>query len=707
MKEKIPNIGLLGNPNSGKSSLFNYLTGLHQKVSNFPGVTVEKKEGYIYKNGKKVITLIDFPGTYSLFPNSLDERLVVQTLINPKDDHHPDFIIYVADISQLDRHIILATQIKDLGFPMLFVLNMMDILENQISPSSIQKLSQYLACQVIPISTRTLEGMELLNSSLQSLIETNSFPEKKIYNLTDTEKENIQWSKEIADILGVDNMYLAKFTGLQASWLTFLSHEQKEKIKETTSRLQYNVIKSQISDTLDRFKTTKDVVFPFILNQKSKYASISEKLDTILTHKYLGLVIFFCVMFFVFQAIYSWAGLPMEWIESGFGLLSDKASTMLPSGWLSNVLLEGLLPGLAGVLVFIPQIAILFLLLSFLEETGYMSRVVYLFDGWMQKFGLNGRSVVSLISSGACAIPAIMSTRTISDPKERLITILVSPLISCSARLPVYAILIGFVVPATTILGIFNLQGLLFMGLYLMGIFGALISALVFKKILKQESHSHLMIELPTYKPPLWTNVFLTVRDKVWSFVTEAGKVIIGISLVLWFLASFGPGDTMDIAENRALLEAKTLLMNEEDTNNKIASYRLESSYIGRMGRFIEPIIKPLGYDWKIGIALLTSFAAREVFVGTMAVIYSIGSDSDELSIRQKMAAEIRPATGKPFYDAKTAFSLLVFYVFAMQCMSTLAVTRKETGTWKWPIVQFVFMTALAYIGALLVYQFL
>ncbi len=432
----------------------------------------------------------------------------------------------------------------------------------------------------------------------------------------------------------------------------------------------------------------------------------TDKIDSIITHRFFGPMIFFAIMFFVFQSIYAWSAAPMDWIDQFFAFSGSTVRDLLPAAWYTDLIVDGLIAGLGGILIFIPQITILFLLISILEETGYMSRAVFMFDGIMQKFGLNGRSIVSLVSSGACAIPAIMATRTISSWKERLNTMMVAPLISCSARIPVYAVLVGFVVPDNTVLGIFNAQGLVFMGLYLLGIIGSLAAALVFKKVLKvNNENSFLMIELPQYKPPIWKNAFLNVKEKVTTFIVEAGRVILLISVVLWFLASYGPTKAMDTATQEASIYIESNNLSEQSAEDYLAGKKIEASYAGHLGKFIEPAIRPLGFDWKIGIALLTSFAAREVFVGTMATIYSVGSADDEATVSERMASEINPATGAKVYTTATSLSLLIFYVFAMQCMSTLAVVKRETKSWKWPIIQFFYMGAMAYLGSLFVYQ--
>lgn len=410
-------------------------------------------------------------------------------------------------------------------------------------------------------------------------------------------------------------------------------------------------------------------------------------------------------MLLVFQAIFAWAVYPMEAIEWTFGKAGALVHQIFGDGWVASFLADGLLAGLSGVVVFVPQIAILFFLVSIMEESGYMARAVFLFDRLLQRFGMNGRSIVALISGGACAIPAIMSARTIENPRERLITILVTPFISCSARIPVFTVLIAFVVPYERVWGIFNSQGLVFAGLYALGAIAALGSAWVFKQILKSRDTSFLVLELPKYRGPDWTNVWIEVKSKSGAFIREAGKVIIIISLALWFLASYGPGEAMRNAEQLAREQAATEQLDQQQTDNLIASHRLESSFAGILGKFIEPVITPLGYDWKIGIALITSFAAREVFVGSMATIYSVGSDTDEFKLREVLANVKDPVTGKQVFNYATALSLILFYLFALQCMSTLAVVRKETGTWKWPIVQFVFMGGLAYVVSLVVYQ--
>jgi ferrous iron transport protein B len=698
-----PTVALMGNPNSGKSSLFNHLTGLRQDVSNFPGVTVDKKLGLLTMPNGQEVQLIDFPGTYSVFPNSTEEKIVLQTLTNTNDENYPDLVVYVADITQLDRHLLFATQIKDLGLPMIMVLNMIDLAESEGYIVHSEVLSKFLQCPVICASIRSRQNTELITETIMTHLDIEkSIDFQPLYTLTDQESFV---ASRISKKFNIDNNYKAKLIAHHFEWLNHLDQNDKKYIAQLIEQSGFNNIRQQVQETMRRFEIHAPIVQQTLTKIKSTKLTITDKIDRWITHRIYGPIIFFIIMLLVFQSIYSWAKWPMEWIEEGFALAGKVFSDNLGDHWWTDLFVNGLLAGLGGVLVFVPQIAILFFLIALLEESGYMSRVVFMFDSIMQKFGMNGRSMVSLISSGACAIPAIMSTRTISNPKERLITILVSPLISCSARLPVYAVLIGFVVPDIKILGIFNYQGLAFMGLYLLGIVGVIFSSLFFKKVLRSDASSFLMIELPNYKPPMWKNVLLSVKEKVLAFIVGAGRIILLISVLLWFLASFGPSDNMADAIIKATTESKNLQLDDKERDQLTASYKLESSYIGIMGKWIEPAIKPLGFDWKIGIALLTSFAAREVFVGTMATIYSVGSDSDEKTIRQKMAAELKPGTQIKVYNPATALSLLVFYVFAMQCMSTLAITKKETNTWKWPIIQFVFMSLLAYVGAWTVFQ--
>ncbi len=694
-------IALLGNPNAGKSSVFNLLTGMRQKIGNFPGVTVDKKLGTALLAPDFSVTLIDFPGTYSLFPTSSDERIVTNTFTNPQDENYPDAILYIADITQLEKHLLLLSQVHDLGLPVLLALNMADAARADKIEIDEKSISKQLGVKTVVISGRTAEGMQDLKRELKEICETSGdyILGKTFLRFSDEEKNA---AKNLREKFSQQSDYQRVLIAHHYKKLPFLTEADRAFIEQNAP---LESLKHQVRGTMQRFERIEPLVRSSVTRPGDAPDALTDKIDDIVTHRVWGLLIFFGLMLLVFQAIFAWATVPMDWIDAIFGGLTEVVNDNLPDNWFRSLLTDGVIAGVAGVLIFIPQIAILFFLISILEESGYMARAVYLFDNLMRRFGLNGRSVVGLVSGTACAIPAIMSTRTISNRKERLITIMVTPLISCSARIPVYTVLIAFVVPSVTVWGIFNAQGLAFMGLYLLGIIAALASAWVFKKILKSEETSFLLLELPVYRRPIMKNVFLTVYEKTKTFVIEAGKVIFVISIILWFLASYGPTKAMNEATAEAAQVIETEQLTDQAADNVLAAKKIEASYAGHLGKFIEPAIEPLGFDWKIGIALITSFAAREVFVGTMATIYSIGSDSDEFAVRDKLREAKNPKTGLPVYTWVTSLSLLIFYVFAMQCMSTLAVTKRETKSWKWAGIQFIFMTALAYLGSLFVFQ--
>jgi len=698
-------IALIGNPNCGKTSIFNQLTGLNQKVGNFPGVTVDKKTGKLtLPNGRQVI-LIDFPGTYSFYPTSKDERIVVQTFANPDDENYPDAVVYVADVTKLEKHLLLFTQIRDLGLPTILALNMSDVAQHEGLSIDEEKISRKLGTVALCVSGRTGAGLDQLKEIMGTIQATDGAPEDS--TLYRPSQEEARLVSELQHPLTDRSPYQRILLAHHYSWLPDLDPEKKAKIARAVQSSGFQDLQMQVRETMQRYDHFTPIVQQNISRSGEGGSSISEKLDRILTHRIIGPIIFFILMLMVFQAIFSLASYPMDLIDFFFGYLIELVRTTLPTGWFPDLIADGLLAGLGGILVFVPQIAILFLLISILEEVGYMARAAFMFDRLMQTFGLNGRSIVALISGGACAIPAVMSTRTIANWKERLITILVTPFISCSARIPVYTVLIAFAVPQATVLGFFNLQGLAFMGLYLLGIAAALGSAYILKLILKTNESSFLMLEMPEYRLPVVRNVVLTVWEKVKTFAVEAGKIILIISLLLWILSSYGPTGDMEAASREAQLTIEQQDLSDDEADDLMASRKLEASFAGHIGKFIEPAIEPLGFDWKIGIALITSFAAREVFVGTMATIYSIGSADDEFSIRKRMAEEVSPKTGERVYNQATSWSLLLFYVFAMQCMSTLAIVKRETNSWKWPTLQFFMMTGLAYLSSLLAYQLL
>lgn len=702
MKQEI-NIALIGNPNTGKSSLFNALTGLNQKVGNFPGVTVDKLVGFYKIDEEHSARIIDLPGTYSLYPRSADEQIALQVLGSPANPDYPQVIVVVVDATNLKRNLLLFSQILDLGIPCVLAVNMIDQAREQNLQIDIDGLADSIGIPVIAISARNNEGIVALKNAIEKQIN-----EKVIVGSgTDIKQYAPELIDEIRKVFEVQNDYIAFELAHHYHELAHLTEEKKNTLKALGEKYNFNANKAQAQETIARFNHINELLFDNVYKPFDPVKeSNSNKIDKWLTHRVGGLIIFFLVLFVVFQSIFTWSSYPMDLIETGFIGLENILSGMIPDGVMKNLLIGGILPGLSGVLVFIPQIAILFLFIAILEDTGYMARVTFMMDRVMKKFGLNGKSVVPLMSGIACAVPAIMSARTIENWKDRLITIMVTPLMSCSARLPVYTLLISIVVPSEKVFGFLNLQGLVLMAMYLLGFLAAIFSAYVMKLIIKTKERSYFIMELPVYRMPRWSNIGITIFNKVKTFVTEAGKIILAVSIVLWFLASYAPGNAMQNIEAKyAKLESVDTL-NKANLNRLMNSEKLEASYAGHLGKLIEPCIRPLGYDWKIGIALITSFAAREVFVGTIATIYSVESEDGELdTVREKLASAKNANTGEPTFTLAVSFSLMIFYAFAMQCMSTIAVVYRETKSWKWPAIQFVFMTVLAYVSALLVYQ--
>lgn len=695
---RLPVVALLGNPNSGKTSLFNQLTGLNQKVGNFPGVTVEKKSGVCRFDFGKKVEILDLPGLYSLYPRSIDERVVLQSLIAHDARERPDLAVVIADASNLKRNLLLFTQVRDLGIPVILALNMMDVAANLGQKISATALAREFHVPAVTINARTGEGVELLAKVIQEDVPYDLRP---VYELP------AQYAEIAADVrrkFELQSDYAAFHLLHHFNQLAGITEADRHYLSGLVQAQRFQSELAQSVEIVERYKRIDQVMARAVTAGVAGSRNLTRHLDRVLAHPVAGYLIFLLIMFLIFQSIFAWATAPMDFIDFTFSEISVYLKEVLPPGLLTGLISEGIVPGIGGVVIFVPQIALLFAFISLLEESGYMSRVVFLLDRPMRRFGLNGRSVVPLISGMACAIPAIMATRTIDNWRERLITILVTPFMSCSARLPVYTILIALVVPDEYIFGFLNLQGLTLMFLYLLGFVTAILSAGILKYFIRLRDRSYLIMELPLYKIPRWRNVVISVFNQSRAFVLEAGKIILAISIILWVMASFGPGERFRNAEEYVRKELSGQTADPAEYENRLAAFRLENSYAGIFGKAIEPVIRPLGYDWKIGIALITSFAAREVFVGTMATIYSIGA-GDEGTIRSRMQAELHPVTGQPFYNFAVAFSLLVFYAFAMQCMSTLAVVRKETGTWRWPLLQLLLMSGLAYLSALLVYQ--
>ena len=702
--KKTINVALIGNPNTGKTSLFNELTGLNQKVGNYPGVTVDKKEGQskLQSNLKAIIT--DLPGTYSINPTSLDETIVLKTLLNSKSEKTPDVIVVVADVENLKRNLLLFSQIKDLEIPTVLAINMADQMKRKGITIDLKLLKNELNNEVVLLSVRKdpeIGVEEVKKAIVKTYNSAKAFPLCNVNNRIDP--AYFDRLKEINPKYSIYELWLMI---TQNSFPDKISEDEKKALL-TFKNDSKNLKKYQHKETIYRYQKINEILKKTYLADRSKATDLRAKLDKVFTHKIFGYILFFTLLLLIFQSIFDWASLPMDLIDTVFANLSSYVNKTMPTGVLNNLISEGIIPGVGGIIIFIPQIAILFLFVSLLEETGYMSRVVFLMDKIMRRFGMSGKSVIPLISGTACAIPAVMATRNISGWKERLITILVTPFTTCSARLPVYAIIIALIIPDKKIFGILNLQGLTLLSLYILGFTTAIMAAIILHKTLKIKDTSFFVVEMPDYKLPSLKNVFFDVIEKTKAFIFGAGKIILSISIVLWFLASNGPQSYTDVEKN-----IKEKIVSQEISgvklNQMIASAKLENSYIGIMGKSIEPLIKPLGYDWKIGIALISSFAAREVFVGTLATIYSVGSDDDDITtIKQRMALEINPETNTRRFNFPVGMSLLVFYAFAMQCMATLAIVKRETKSWKWPLIQFVGMGILAYVCSFVVFQIL
>ena len=637
-------IALFGNPNTGKSSVFNLLTGLRQQVGNFTGVTVEKREGFL-TIGKAQYTITDFPGAYSVYPRSKDEKIVYDVLTNKNREIYPDAILFVVDAANLERNLLFFTQVYDLNIPLILVLNMWDLTTKKGIEINIEKLKEtFPGVQIVTSNARLGMGKARIIEAIQAI------------NLT-TRKSFFLEDYQVADI-----------------------NDQEKQIAETN--LRYDKIR--------------------------KLLEVAEKVkDRIIVHPIWGYAIFICVLLTIFQFIFSFASIPMELIDGIFTNFAAYTSQILPAGVFNNLICHGIIPGIGGIVVFIPQIALLFFFIAILEETGYLARVVFIMDRLMRPFGLNGKSVVPLMSSVACAIPAVMATRTISNWKERMITIFVAPFMSCSARSPVYTLLISLVIPKIYYFGFINLQGIVLFSLYSLGLIAVLVVSYIMKFIVKSEEKGFLLLELPSYKNPRWPNIGISILEKIKLFIFDAGKVILAISIILWALASYGPNNSMDEALEKTKKLKQFSLLSKVDKDRELASAKLEASYIGRMGKFIEPAIEPLGYDWKIGISLITSFAAREVFVGSLATIYAVQDDgATKTRLIQRLKRD-KNARGEKTYTVASGVSLMIFYVFAMQCMSTLAVVKRETNSWKWPIIQLIVMGVMAYFAAFIAFQLL
>ncbi len=688
-------IALVGNPNCGKSSLFNALTGLNQKVGNFPGVTVDKKTGDLTLGGYPS-TLIDLPGTYSFYPKREDEWVAYKVLMGVDLEMHTDVILLVADASNLKRNLLFCSQIIDLKKPVVLALTMNDLAAKKGIKVDIEGLQEDLGIPVVAVDARKQKGLTELKNALIGIIDT---PRSK-------NQESFINNKNLAPV-AIDAFKTLFPTTSDYAALHYLMHheafpleeEMQNRIEQIEIDNQFNHTKTQAQEILQRYHHIQEIMKKRVTEpDPTAKKKRTDKLDNVFLHRTGGYLILLSVLFLLFQCVFWMAKFPMDGIDWIFTNLTAYLNAVLPNTWWQDLLVNGVIAGLGGIVVFVPQIMILFGIITILEDTGYMARISFLSDKLMRKSGLNGKSVMPMISGFACAVPAIMSARSIENKKERLLTILVTPFMSCSARLPVYTILTSLVIDERVYFGFLSLQGLVMMGLYLLGIVMALMVSWIFKFFIRIQEKSYFILELPIYRAPRWKNVLVTMINKAKIFVTDAGKVIMVISVLLWFLSSYGPSQRSEQLkkEYTIALQSATTDTAKAHVEKQYQANKLANSYAGLMGQKISPVIEPLGYDWKIGIALITSFAAREVFVGTMATLYSVESD-DENSLKDKMRAAVKQ-DGTPVYTLATAFSLLVFYVLAMQCMSTLAIVKRETGTWKWPAIQFFMMTGLAYI---------
>jgi len=702
---KILHIGLVGNPNSGKSSLFNCLTGLNQKVGNFPGVTVELKVGEAKIDDGLWAEFVDLPGTYSLYPRRHDEKVTYDVLLNEDHEEHPSILIVIVDASNLKRNLLFASQVIDLKIPTVIVLTMMDLARKKGVEIDVAGLERELGVPVIPVNPRKNKGIPQLKKTLSQV--TGALTPNTIRNFV----PDALWGRGTVQAI---KERLPQLSDYKALHLAFnykeldINPSVKRIVEDSIKDIPLNKTLSQAEEITERYARIKTIMHQTVVEPDPLQRTLfTDKLDNVLLHRRWGYLILLAVLFLLFQSVFLIAQYPMDWIELGFAKLSSLLSGILPAAWWSDLLINGGVAGLSGILVFVPQIMILFGLITVLEDSGYMARISFLSDRLMRSVGLNGKSVMPMISGFACAVPAIMSARSIENRKERLLTILITPLMSCSARLPVFTILIALVIPNNYLFGFLSVQGLVMMGLYLLGLLMAVVVAAIARWFIKIKERSFFILELPTYRAPRWGNVVQTMINKAKIFVFDAGKVIMIISLILWAMSSFGPGSRMkDVTQHYEQLKQQPG-SNVEQLDKEYHAARLENSYAGILGKSIEPAITPLGYDWKIGIALITSFAAREVFVGTMATLYSVGDqDDNDLRLRDKMKAA-KKEDGTPVYTLASGVSLMIFYVFAMQCMSTLAVVKRETKTWKWPIIQLLYMTGLAYIMSLIVYQLL
>ena len=674
--QKVKHILLVGNPNVGKSTIFNLLCNKNQKTGNYAGVTVASHQGTYIHQGEEV-EIVDLPGSYSIYPTSEDEAIFTKYLIEEQEKYSG--VIYIADALNLKRSLLLFQQIKDLGIPVLVVLNQMDLAEKRGLHIDSKKLEILIGNRILETNAKANIGIE----EIRNAIRNNEFSasDKAFFDIP---SENLGLVFKISRQINEKNFYKVwtliaadTYLGKLESVKTQLNHEDRKCM--VPKRLQ-------VQETIRRYQQI-DGYMSQIISKKPQFKELlTEKLDKVLVHPILGYLVFALILLMIFQSVFFIAEYPMNWIDGSFAWLSQFTKTHLPEGPINSLLSDGIIPGIGGIVIFAPQIGILLYFLYLLEDSGYMARVIFLMDRFLRPFGLNGKSIVPLVSGTACAIPAIMSTRNIENVKERLITILITPFMTCSARLPVYSIIIALIFTNGTFLG-FKYKAIALFAMYFLGFVTALISAFILKYFIKNKGKTFLVMDLPAYKMPLWTYDFKLVLGKVWEFITGAGKIILAVSVILWVLSYFGPKDEKQLFQVQS-------------------EVKLENSYLSKIGRQMEPAIAPLGYDWKMGVGILSSFAAREVFVGTMSTLYSLDDEAEEQTVIEKMKADVKP-NGEKVFNFATGISILIFYAFAMQCISTIAVVYRETKSWKWTAIQLVFMSGLAYFVSMIAYQIL
>ena len=695
-------VALIGNPNVGKTSIFNLLTGMNQHVGNYPGVTVDKKVGFCKLSQIINARIYDLPGTYSTNPNSMDEKVAVSCLLDRDDIDFPDVVVVVADVENLKQNLYLFTQIKDFGIPTILAINMADRMKPRGITIDIPVLEAALHTRIALVSTRQKTGIE----ELKELI--INYKKLSLESLVDIARIDPPFFSSLKEKF--PNEELGKLWMVISQNFEVVGALRKVEIQKENIKTEAEIKRMQQRETILRYQVINNA-----LKDSYKVTAVGTRalLDKILLHKVWGYVIFMAILLLIFQVIFYVSEYPKGWIESALGWVGEWLSGILPEGSLTSLLVDGVIPGLTAVVSFVPQIALLFFFISLLEESGYMSRVVFLMDRIMRPFGLNGKGTIPLISGAACAIPAVMATRTIESWRERLIAILVTPFITCSARLPIYLIIIKLVIPQGNYF-FFDNQAVALFALYMLGVFMAIFSAWLLNKflVLKHTIKTHFIIEMPTYKVPLARNVLLTVYEKSKAFVVNAGKIIFFITVLIWFLQTHGLSEKYRNAETHTEQMAAQYGWDEDQKEHYLLSYRTENSLLGNMGKFVEPVFRPLGYDWKISIAVLGSFAARETFVSTLATIYSLGEvdveegEAEQRTVITRLQEEMRP-DGTPMFNLATGVSILLFFASAMQCISTFAIVRKETNSWKWAIIQWLFMTGFAYLSAFAAYQIL